>query len=230
MKNYVFLLPTLSCHCFSNTLYGADIKRTRENVPSRPNTHAALQPLSKPAVASLTWHARCQGCWSESVKDSCNSPYLQFASFLCNESVERKNEDDSGNSCQGGWAEMLDRGKDKAESRVFRIKCICGWDALRKILHFNIPARGRRDIVQSQWEPARQHWSTPQSPWASECLLKPDSQSRPRCKSSWQSCLSPKTGLTIIETKTRSSQCIVYSIILHPRRDFRQSFISGKSC
>lgn len=106
-KKYVFLLPTLSFHCFSNKLYGADIKRTRENVPSRPNTHTAPQPLSKPAVASLTWRARCQGYWSESVKDSCNGLYLQLASFLRYDSVEWKDEDDSGDPSQSRRPEML---------------------------------------------------------------------------------------------------------------------------
>ena len=115
MKNYVFLLPTLSFHCFSNTLYGADIKRTRENVPSRPNTHTALQPLSKPAVASLTQHARCQGYWSESVKDSCKSFYLQFAPFLCYESVKWENEDDSGNPRQSRRAKMLKWNKGRRQ-------------------------------------------------------------------------------------------------------------------
>lgn len=45
-------------------------------------------------------------------------PYLQLASFLCYDSVERKNEDDGGDPGQGRWAEVL---KEKRNSLSLKV-------------------------------------------------------------------------------------------------------------
>lgn len=210
-ENYVFPLPTLSFHCFSNTLYGADIKRTSGIVPSRPNTQATLQLLSKPDVVSWPKMLDVGATGAKMWKSPVAAFYLQLASFLCYESVEWENENDGGNPCQRRWAKML---KETKQVRLspFHVKCSCtaSMGSNAKMQKMNIPARGRRDKGQFQWEQARPHWSTPQSPWASECPLKPDSQSRPQCKSSLRRCLSPKT---VFITKQRhfSLQCNVIS-------------------
>lgn len=105
------------------------------------------------------------------------SLYLQFASFFGDESIEGKNENDGGNPRQRRRPELLN---ERNENGVKANEWM-GREVLQKRL---IPARGRRDKEQFRWEPARPHWNRPRNPWASECRQKPDSQSRPRCKSS----------------------------------------------
>lgn len=48
--------------------------------------------------------------------------YLQLASFLCYESVEWKNENDSGDSCQSRRPEMLNKTKNETVLDSFQLK------------------------------------------------------------------------------------------------------------
>lgn len=63
---------------------------------------------------------------AKALKDSWDGRYLQLAPFLCDESVEWKNEDDSGNSCQSWRAKMLNKRKDRiALKRPLRKPHLC---------------------------------------------------------------------------------------------------------